>query len=158
MKAAMGAFLCMMMMTAAGVQAAQAQPALRLDTRLFVERVTTDLNGRPRRTLAGADRVMRGDTVVVLLDWRNEGAQPVRDLALTRSAFRGAVPDLSDPAVLVSIDGGARFARFDSLWLPTPLGGVRRAVAEDVTHVRWRLPRAMPPGERGRISWRTVAR
>jgi hypothetical protein len=157
MKAATGAVLGVIM-TATGGQAAPAQPALRLDTRLFVERVTTDLNGRPRRTLAGTDRVTRGDTVIVLLDWRNEGAQPVRDLALDRSAFRGAIPDLSDPAVLVSIDGGARFARFDSLWLPTPLGGVRRAVAEDVTHVRWRLPRPVTPGARGRISWRTVAR
>jgi hypothetical protein len=102
--------------------------------------------------------VTRGDTVVVLLDWRNEGAQPMRDLALDRSAFRGAIPDLTDPAVLVSIDGGVRFARFDSLWLPTPLGGVRRAVADDVTHIRWRLPRPATPGARGRISWRTVAR
>ncbi|QGP78247.1 hypothetical protein [Sphingobium sp. CAP-1] len=139
-------------------QAAMAQPAMRLDTQMFVERVTTDLNGRSRRMLATADRAAPGDTVVVILNWRNQGTRPVRDFALTRAMLRGASPDLTDPAVQVSIDGGNRWSRFDQIWLPTPLGGVRRAIADDVTHIRWLLPDTVSPGQAGRLSYRATVR
>ncbi len=139
-------------------QPVTAQPALRLDTQMFVERISTDLNGRPRRTLASADRVGRGDRLVVIVNWRNESGQPVRDFAITRPVPRGTRPDLNDPAMQVSVDGGGRWGRLDQLWLPTPLGGERRAVAEDVTHIRWRLPDAVQPGRTGRLSYRAVMR
>ncbi|MGB3929206.1 MAG: hypothetical protein WBL20_09605, partial [Sphingobium sp.] len=138
--------------------AASAQPAVRLDTQMFVERVSTDLNGRPRRTLESAARAAPGEPVIVILHWRNEGAQPVRSFAASRTMLRGLTPDLTAPGVQVSIDGGRSWDRFDRLWLPTPLGGIRRAVAEDVTHVRWLLPDAAGPGQAGRLSYRSVAR
>ncbi len=137
---------------------AVAQPAMRLGTQTFVERVSTDINGRPRRTLASADRVGPGDTLIVIVHWRNDGAQPVRDFAVTRAVPRGTRPDISDPHMQVSVDGGSHWGRLEQLWLPTPLGGVRRAVAEDVTHIRWQLPQAVPPGRAGRLSYRAVMR
>ncbi|WP_445190648.1 hypothetical protein [Sphingobium sp. HWE2-09] len=139
-------------------QPVAAQPALRLGTQMFVERISTDLNGRPRRTLASADRVERGDRLVVIVNWRNEGSQPVRDFAITRAVPRGTRPDLDDPAMQVSVDGGNHWGRLEQLWLPTPLGGERRAVAEDVTHIRWRLSDAVQPGRTGRLSYRAVMR
>jgi hypothetical protein len=137
---------------------AVAHPAMRLGTQMFVERVSTDINGRPRRTLASAERVSPGDALIVIVHWRNEGAFPVRDFAVTRPVPRGIRPDLSDPAMQVSIDGGAHWGRIDQLWLPTPLGGVRRAVAEDVTHVRWQLPEMVQPGRTGRLTYRAMIR
>lgn len=146
---------------AAGITGAQpvaAQPAMRLDTQIFVERVSTDINGRPRRILAGVDRAAPGDTLIIVVHWRNEGREPVRDFAVTRSIPPGTSPDLSDPMLQVSVDGGVRWGRLDSFWLPTPLGGIRRAVAQDVTHIRWRLPGAVSPGQAGRLSYRTTMR
>lgn len=152
-------WLAMIAGMAAGMtDAATAQPAMRLNTQMFVERVSTDLNGRARRTLASADRISPGDTLIVIVHWRNDGRMPVRDFAVTRSVLPGTSPDLHDPAVQVSVDGGARWGRLDQLWLPTPLGGIRRAVAQDVTHMRWQLPRAVSPGEGGRLSYRAVVR
>ncbi|WP_298401637.1 hypothetical protein [Sphingobium sp.] len=139
-------------------QAAGAQQPLRLDTQMFVEKVTVDLNGRSRRTLAMADRAAPGETVVMILHWRNDSGRPVRDFAITRAMLRGASPDLTDPAVQVSIDGGNHWSRFDQLWLPTPLGGIRRAVTEDVTHIRWLLPDVAAPGQTGRLSYRSTVR
>ncbi len=135
-----------------------AQPAMRLGTQTFVERVSTDINGRPRRTLASADRVGPGDTLIVIVHWRNASAQPVRDFAVTRAVPPGTRPDLDDPHMQVSVDSGGHWGRLDQFWLPTPLGGVRRAVAEDVTHIRWQLPQAVQPGRTGRLSYRAVMR
>lgn len=139
-------------------QSAGAQPAMRLDTQMFVEKVTADVNGRLRRTLEAASRAAPGDRMIVILHWRNDGAHPVRSFAASRAALRGLTPDFAAPGLEASIDGGRSWDRFDRLWLPTPLGGVRRAVAEDVTHVRWSLPDAARPGEAGRLSFRSVAR
>lgn len=155
MNGAISPWLCAMALMA-GSQAAMAAPAMRLDTQMFVERVTTDINGRARRTLASAQRVAPGDQVIVIVDWRNDGRAPARDVAVTRAVPRGARVAPGDPAMLLSVDGGAHWGRLDELWLPTPLGGVRRAVAGDVTHVRWRLPDAVPPGQRGRLSYRAT--
>jgi hypothetical protein len=153
------ALLALAALAAAGMTRAEAAPsAIRLDTQMFVETVKTDINGRPRRTLASADRAAPGDRVVMVLRWKNEGPQPIRSFAVSRATLRGAAPDLNAPGLEISVDGGAHWDRFDRIWLPTPLGGVRRAVAEDVTHVRWLLPDPAHPGQAGRFSYRTTLR
>lgn len=136
---------------------AWAQPGLRLNTQMFVERVTADINGRPRRILSEAGRAAPGDQMIVVVHWRNEGNETLRDRTIMRAVPRGAQVDLSDPSMDVSVDGGAHWGRIDTLWLPTPLGGIRRATAGDISHVRWRLP-AGAPGETGRLSYRATMR
>jgi hypothetical protein len=142
----------------AAPQGASALPGVRLDTQMFVERIATDVNGRSRRILASADRVVPGDQLIVIVHWRNEGNAPLRDQAVIRPLPRGVQIDPSDPSMQVSVDGGAHWGRMDQLWLPTPLGGTRRAVAADITHVRWSLPEAVPPGRAGRLSYRATMR
>ncbi len=136
---------------------AWAQPDLRLNTQMFVERVTADINGRPRRILAEASRVAPGEQMIVVVHWRNDGREPVRDHMIVRAVPRGAQLDLTDPSMEVSVDGGMHWGRIDTLWLPTPVGGIRRATAADISHVRWRLPSGAP-GEAGRLSYRATMR
>jgi hypothetical protein len=70
----------------------------------------------------------------------------------------GARLEAAAQGAIVSVDGGNRWGRLDQLWMPTPLGGVRRATIEDVTHVRWRLTQQIAPGAAGRVSYRTTSR
>jgi hypothetical protein len=130
--------------------------AVALDTQMFVERVQTDLNGRTRRILSSPARLVRGDQLVFVINWRNQGAHPLRDLALSVPGTVRIDPD--DASMEVSVDGGARWGRIGDLWLPTPFGGARRATAEDVTHVRWAMPSLVQPGTGGRISYRGTVR
>ncbi|BAV64219.1 hypothetical protein [Sphingobium cloacae] len=150
-------WLCALAAFGVPATAAAHQP-VRLDTRMFVERVQTDINGRERRVLASADRIAPGDQLIFVVHWRHEGSTPAKAVAITRAVPRNARIDANDPGMEVSVDGGAHWGRLDRLWLPTPLGGVRRAVAEDVTHVRWTLPPGAFPGATGRLSYRAVAR
>ncbi|HUD91352.1 MAG TPA: hypothetical protein VMR39_07180 [Sphingobium sp.] len=156
MKARTGAWLGAIASLGTTTSVAAQQP-LRLDTQMFVERTTTDLNGRPRRVLASANRLQPGDQLIVLLNWRNDGSTPLRDAAVTRALPRGQELDLDDPSMQISVDGGAHWGRLYQFLLPTPLGGTRRAVASDVTHVRWTLPPAAA-GQTGRISYRATIR
>lgn len=149
--------LCALVGTMAPIAAA-AQPAIRLDRQMFVERVTTDINGRARRILASADRLAPGDQLIFVVHWSNAGRTPLRALSVTNPVRRDVQPDLSDPAMLVSVDGGAHWGRLDRLWLPTPLGGTRRAVPSDVTHIRWTVTQPISPGDSGRLSYRATVR
>ena len=135
-----------------------ARPDLRTETQMFVERVHTDINGRPRRTLASASRAAPGDQLVFVVNYRNEGREPVQGIALTKPVPRGTLLTASDPSMQVSVDGGQRWGRLDELWLPTPLGGTRRAVPADITHVRWTMPTRLSPGETARLSYRATMR
>ncbi|MEJ7935227.1 hypothetical protein WG907_13305 [Sphingobium sp. AN558] len=149
--------LCMLAGIAAA-PAALAEPGIRLEQQIFVERITTDINGRARRVLASPDRIAPGDQLIFVIHWSNRGRHPVRGFAVTNMVSRGIAPDLSDPAMQLSVDGGAHWGRLDQLWLPTALGGVRRAVPADITHVRWSVPDAVPPGQAGRLTWRATMR
>ena len=143
---------------AMAAQGAAAASDLRFERQMFVERVQTDINGRARRTLASADRVTAGDQVIFVVNWRHEGDRPVQGVPLANPVPRGALVSLPDPAMQVSVDGGQRWGRLDELWLPTPLGGTRRAVPADITHVRLSMPARISPGESGRISYRAMVR
>lgn len=137
--------------------------AVALDSRTYVERVSTDLNGRARRVLAAADRLAPGDRVVFVVHYRNRGDAPVGGFYVTNPLPARV---RLDPAQLasaptdmeVSIDGGMHWGRLDDFMVATPLGGTRRALAEDITHVRWSVKARVAPGDSGRIAWRGVVR
>lgn len=140
-----------------------AQPALAgqgvtMAARSFVERVETDLNGRARRVLAQTGQTESGDQVITVIDWRNDSGQPLRGFTLTRPLPSHARFDTAVRGMTVSVDGGSRWGRLDQLWLPTPLGGVRRATPDDVTHIRWRTDEPIAPGAGGRVSYRVTVR
>lgn len=130
--------------------------AVALDTQMFVERVQTDLNGRTRRILTSPARLVRGDQLVFVINWRNQGERPLRDLALSVPGTVRIDPNAS--SMEVSVDGGTRWGRIGDLWLATPFGGTRRATAGDVTHIRWVMPGLVQPGTGGRISYRGTVR
>lgn len=137
---------------------AAARPDLRAETQMFVERVHTDINGRSRRTLASTSRAAPGDQLVFVVNWRNEGREPVQGVALTNPIPRGTLLTAPDPSMQVSVDGGQRWGRLEDLWLPTPLGGTRRALPADITHIRWTMPTRLSPGETARLSYRATMR
>lgn len=137
---------------------ATARQDIRLDTQTFVERVTTDVNGRARRMLATPDRIARGDQLIFIVNWRNAGERPLSALSLSNPVPETVRIKADDPNMQVSVDGGLHWGRIDQLWMPTALGGTRRATTEDVTHIRWAMPGTVSPGQSGRISYRGVVR
>ena len=135
-----------------------ARTDLRMERQMFVERIHTDINGRARRTLASTSRAAPGDQLLFVVNWRNEGRETVQGVALTNPIPRGTLLTALDPSMQVSVDGGQRWGRLDDLWLPTPLGGTRKALPADITHIRWTSPLRLPPGETARLSYRATMR
>lgn len=131
---------------------------VKLDSQVYLEQVQTDINGRARRVLRAPGQLDAGDRLVFVLRYRNAGSAPVQGVALTNAVPATLRIEPDQPTMQVSVNGGRSWGRLDALVVPTPLGGTRRATAEDVTHVRWALPPTLPPGTGGQISYRAVVR
>ncbi len=131
---------------------------LTVTTRMLVEKSVAAADGSVRIDLVEPAKVVPGDSVVVMLDYRNAGSQPIADLALTSpvppgTAFRAL--RAGSPTAEMSIDGVA-YAPVASLRVQLPGGGSRAATIDDVTHVRWRLRTPVAPGAKGELAFLAV--
>lgn len=138
--------------------AAHARQPVSLSANVFLEKVDSDRSGHERRVLAVPGALEQGDRLVFLLRYRNDGGTPVSDFAVTNPVPASIRVDATDPAMLVSVDGGRNWGRLDQLEVRTPLGGIRRAVADDITHVRWTVRASVAPGDGGQIAYRGTVR
>lgn len=151
-------FLTPVLIAASATPAFAGTSGVRLAAQTFVERVSTDVNGRELHVLTTPHNVVRGDKLVFIVRYRNEGHAPVDSFVVTNPVPSTLRIDPGDPSMLVSIDNGRNWGQLGTLSLPTALGGTRRATADDVTHVRWTVPQAIRPGDEGRISYRATVR
>jgi hypothetical protein len=127
---------------------AHAQAAVAIDSAVFVERIGDD----SARVLAPARRLTRGDRVVYVLDWTRQAGEGgfVVTNPLPRSiAYQGSASSDEE----VSADGGQTWGRLGTLRC-----GKRLALAEDVTHVRWRIAPLVAAKGSGRIAYSAIVR
>lgn len=126
---------------------------------VFVERVTTDTQGKQRILLEEPKVVVPGDRLVFVLNYRNAGTQPADKFVITNplpDAVRYA--DAGDTRPLVSVDGGQGWGRLDELTVAQPDGTRRPAQPADVTHLRWAFQKPIPAGASGKLMFRGVVK
>lgn len=133
--------------------------SLALNSRIFVEKRVKEADGTIRTVLSPAKRAIPGDTLVVMVDYRNPAAKPVSNIVVTNPlptaiSYRGTADDGAE----VSVNGGRSWGRLEDIRITERDGTVRQAVPEDVTHVRWRLAKSVPAGGTGKVSFRGVVR
>ena len=130
-----------------------------LDNAVFVERVSTDAQGKQRILLEEPKVVVPGDRLVFVLAYRNAGAQPADKFVITNpmpSAVSFA--DAGDTRPLVSVDGGKQWGLLSDLSVPMTGGTRRAAQPADVTHVRWAFQNPIPVGGTGKLMFRGVVK
>src|SRR3546814_14906176 len=121
-----------------------------LDNHVFVERVSTDAEGKPRILLEEPKVVVPGDRLVFVLNYRNAGAQPADKFVITNpmpSAVRFA--DAGDTRPFVSIDGGKQWGLLYDLSISMTDGTRRAAQPADLTHLLLALQHSLPGGGTG---------
>jgi len=133
-----------------------AQDAVKLDSAVYIERMGHTNDGRITRTIQPASRLIRGDKVVLLLEWRT--GRDGRPFAVTSPipgtlAFKGSGRD----GVEVSVDGGRSWGELGDLKVREG-GTIRLASAADVTHVRWQISSRESAQGSGRIAYSAIVR
>lgn len=134
---------------------APAAGPLAVTTRVMAEQRRAAPDGTTRIALVKPARVAPGDHLVVVVGYRNTGAQALGDVVLAdplpRSiAYRGAQAGSPEPEL--SVDG-RRYGALSSLAVALPGGGTRPARPDDVVAVRWRLPTPLAVGGQGEFAF-----
>lgn len=134
-----------------------ASPQIKLHSEVLLER-TVVKEGITRTELVEPSVVVPGDPLRFVTEFTNATEQPVSQFVVT-NPVPGAVT--IDPTVLssltVSVDAGKSWGKLASLAVPDGQGGMRPALAGDITHVRWVIPR-IEAGASGKVSYRAIVR
>lgn len=125
-----------------------------LTSAVFKEVETRGPDGRATMALKPAARVTPGEQVVYVLTYRNGGEKPAEGVVVTNPLAENLVyagpADAQPPQV--SVDGQT-FGSLASL-TKTTAGVAAKAVAADVTTLRWTLAQPVPAGAEVRLSFR----
>ncbi|GEN98467.1 hypothetical protein NSE01_03000 [Novosphingobium sediminis] len=123
---------------------------------VFVERFQPAPGGRTARILERADQLRPGDRVIFVVNWsgRKDGGFTVTNPLPRTIAFAGG----ADGEQEVSVDGGRTWGSLEELSVRDAYGHMRQAHAEDVTHLRWRIPTPQALAGTGQMTWRGVVR
>lgn len=137
-----------------------AQPAnpVSLNGDVKAVKVITGSDGTERTELTAPTTIVPGDRLIFGTDYANDGNEPVTNFTVTNplpAAVRLA-PD-ADPALDLSVDGGATWGKLGALKVANPDGTTRPATHADVTHVRWVLE-SIAPGAKGRLTYPAIIR
>ncbi len=139
--------------------AAFAADAVSLSSKVFVERVRQEADGKTRTVREEPGVVTPGDKIVIVLSYRNNGAAPATGFVVTNPipnsvAFAGGESE----GAIVSVDGGKSWGALASLRIANADGTSRPASQADVTHIRWTFARPIAAGASGQLSFRGVVK
>lgn len=134
--------------------AALAQDAVALKSNVFVAREVTDAQGKKKNQLFAPERVLPGEALVVMLEYRNNGTKPAANFVIN-NPIPGAVSytGVEQPWAVVSVDGGKSYGAIATLKVAKGDGTMRAALPSDVTHVRWKFAQPIPPATSGKVSF-----
>jgi len=139
--------------------AAMAANSVTLESKAFVERTTTDADGKTKVVLEDPKLVVPGDRLVFVLSYKNTGAQPAADFVVTNPIPQAvAYTGTEGSPAIVSVDGGKSWGPLASLKISQADGSLRDAQPADVTHVRWSFAKAIPAGQAGQLSFHGVVK
>lgn len=143
-----GMTLAAMLPAAALATPMREAPTVALDSAVYVEKIQRN----NVRRLEPADRMTRGDRVVTVVTWHRmggDGGFTVTNPLPRAIAYQASARDDEQ----VSVDGGRSWGKLANLRV-----GSRLATAEDVTHVRWRIPATRAAQGRGLIAYSGIVR
>lgn len=133
-----------------------ARQDVALESSVYVERTSYTGDGRIVRRIEPASRLVRGDKVVLVLEWSGdrdaEGFAVTSPIPATLS-FRQSGREGEQ----VSVDGGRSWGELGDLRIREG-GETRLASAADVTHVRWRITSREAAQGTGRIAYSAFVR
>jgi uncharacterized repeat protein (TIGR01451 family) len=148
-------------MSAGGAHAQTAERGcIELKTVAEVQETYVDERGNSATRLVPAGRVVPGDEITWTIVASNVCATPAGDVAITNPVpehMRYVGNSAFGPGAQIefSLDGAA-FAAADALTVAEADGSSRPARAEDYSHIRWVLPRAMGPQESLMVRYRAT--
>ena len=134
---------------------AMAAPSLAAERVAVAHSVYVERAGEDGRVLEPARDLRRGERVVYVVSWRAPAATrfTITNPLPPTVAYQGS----ADGAEQVSVDGGRSWGKLEDLRVRDGARW-RDATPEDVTHVRWQVPRTLALAGSGSLTWSAIVR
>jgi uncharacterized repeat protein (TIGR01451 family) len=128
--------------------------AVTLKSTAFVVKQVPDATGKLKNVLQTPERVLPGDVLVFILDYRNTAAKPATNFVINNPMPSGvSFTGTEEKWAVVSVDGGKSFGPLTTLKVPKGDGTMRAAIPQDVTAVRWTVGQPIPAGGTGKVQF-----
>jgi uncharacterized repeat protein (TIGR01451 family) len=132
---------------------AQAQ-SVALVSKAFVVKQIPDGTGKTKNTLVVPERVLPGEALVFMLEYKNTGTKPATAFVINNPIPANVIyTGVEQPWAEVSVDRGKTFGQLTTLKVAKSDGTMRAALPTDVTAVRWKFAQAIPAAGEGRVSF-----
>ncbi len=130
---------------------AQAQ-SVALNSKAFVVKQVPDGPGKTKNTLVVPERVLPGEALVFMLEYKNTGAKPATAFVINNPIPANVIyTGVEQPWAVVSVDGGKTFGALATLKVAKGDGTMRAALPTDVNMVRWKFAQPIPAAGEGRV-------
>ena len=132
---------------------AQAQ-SVALTSKAFVVKQVPDGPGKTKNTLVVPERVLPGEALVFMLEYKNTGAKPATTFVINNPIPENVIyTGAEQPWAEVSVDRGKSFGQLATLKVAKGDGTMRAALPTDVTAVRWKFAQPIAPAAEGRVMY-----
>jgi len=138
-------------------------PAMALTASQTVQKEVrvTQADGTETISYQAADLVVPGERIVYTLNYNNDKAEPASNLVLTMPVpevvnYEDGTADRDGTSVVYSADGGKTFKSRDALMVQALNNELRKASAEDITHIRWTIKGPVNPGSSGALVFKGI--
>ena len=112
-----------------------------------------------KNTLAPVDRVLPGDVLLFVLDYRNGGAKAVTPFVINNPVPANVVfTGVEQPWASVTVDGGKTYGPLSKLTVRKADGTLRAASPADVNAIRWTFGQPIPAGGSGNVKFYGVVK
>lgn len=136
---------------------ADPQSDVKIDSLIKVERTVQSENGENATEFVdpATVKIVPGDKLLFINRYQNSGDQAVTGFVVNNPVHKAvSFVEVLDDWALVSVDGGKTFGKLTDLSVADGEQASRPAVASDVTHIRWILPKPIAPGASGELRFR----
>lgn len=134
--------------------------AIRFSNNAFKQLITKTADGAVQYDYVEPGLVLPDDVILYEIVFENISKQAVSNIVINNpiannSKYRGGSATGEAMDITFSVDGET-FATADALTVKDKSGNSRQAKAEDYTAIRWVYKKALMPGEKSKVTYKTT--
>lgn len=155
-----GLFVIAVMTTLASVDAYAEEGAIRFSNNAFKQVISKAADGSVQYDYVEPKLVLPEDVIMYEIVFENISDQDVSNIVINNpiannSIYRDSSASGDDTDITFSVDGKS-FAAADALVVKDKSGKSWKAKPEDYTAIRWVYKKSLKPGEKSKVTYKTM--
>ena len=135
--------------------------AVKFTNKALKQVITTNDKGEKEFSYVEPELALPDDVILYSIVFENIGKEVINDIVVNdpvpnNTKYRMNSAAGKDTKITFSIDGGKNFGNPEDLVVKDKSGRSWVAKPEEYTHIRWAYGKALAPGDKGEVSFKTT--